>query len=109
MGTLREAVAACVASAGFPRARAADITLAVHELAANVVVHGEGTGRLRVRVTGRELVFQVAGATAAWHGGDGAAVVAHSWPFQPGHGLWLVRRLADRLSVEAGPAGRSHW
>ena len=103
LGKLRKSVAACAASAGFSWPRAADITFAVHELAANVVVHGRGTGRVRVQVTGRELVFQVAGNLR--HGGDSAGAEASPWPIQPGHGLWLVRQLADRLSVEAGPAG----
>ena len=27
------------------------------------------------------------------------------WRIDPGHGLWLVRRVADETSVQSGPAG----
>jgi anti-sigma regulatory factor (Ser/Thr protein kinase) len=42
-----------------PEGRALDVMLAVHELAANAVEHGGGTGRLRMSVTNRELICQV--------------------------------------------------
>ena len=28
-----------------------------------------------------------------------------AWPVEHGHGLWLVRKTADRVQVAAGPAG----
>ena len=42
---LRERVAACAAVAGVPEDRAVDVILAVHELAANAVTHGAGSGQ----------------------------------------------------------------
>ena len=45
---LREAVLAHATAAGMPEARAADVMLVVHELAANAVRHGAGASHLRM-------------------------------------------------------------
>ena len=55
---LRETVLAHATAAGMP-GRALDVMLAVHELAANAVKHGGGTGHLRMSVTNGELICQV--------------------------------------------------
>ncbi len=114
---LREAVLAHVAAAGMEEHRAADVMLAVHELAANAVRHGGGTGRLQMRVTGGKLIFQVTDPGPAASNGhnpgsqppgqhpSGTASRKQPWPYQPGHGLWLVRRVADHVSASSGPAG----
>jgi anti-sigma regulatory factor (Ser/Thr protein kinase) len=112
---LREAVLAHAVAAGMADDRAADVMVAVHELAANAVRHGGGAGRVQMRVTQGELVFQVSDpGTASGNGRapGGAVRTQHSggaptrsWPFQPGHGLWLVRRIADRISMISRPAG----
>jgi anti-sigma regulatory factor (Ser/Thr protein kinase) len=96
---LRETVAAHASAAGMPEERALDVMLAVHELAANAVRHGGGTGRMRMNVTAGELVCQVSDP------GPDAAVPEQPWPYEPGHGLWLVSQVADRITVDSGPAG----
>src|SRR5690349_4558575 len=45
---LRAAVAAHAAQAGVPSPRDHDVVLAAHELAANVIRHGSGHGRVRI-------------------------------------------------------------
>jgi hypothetical protein len=30
---------------------------------------------------------------------------AGSWPVEQGHGLWLVRKVADQASLDTGPSG----
>lgn len=92
---LRERVAACAAAAGMPEDRAMHVTLAVHELAANAVRHGAGSGRLLMHAAGDELRCQVSDA------GSGAG----PWPLRPGHGLWIVRTVADHVTVSSGPHG----
>jgi anti-sigma regulatory factor (Ser/Thr protein kinase) len=119
-GTLhivRETVLAHAAAAGMPDERALDVMLAVHELAANAVRHGGGRGRIQMRVTGGELVCLVSDPGPAASNGQapgrkpggqhpgGTTVPAQPWPYQPGHGLWLVRQAADHISVTCGPAG----
>jgi anti-sigma regulatory factor (Ser/Thr protein kinase) len=112
---LRETVLAHATAAGMPEGRALDVMLAVHELAANAVKHGGGTGQLRMSVTNGELICQVSDPGSASSGlrrgsapGSqlpGAAARTSPWPYVPGHGLWLVRQVADHISVNSGPPG----
>ncbi len=120
LSALREEVLASALAAGLSRDRSIDVLLAAHELAANVIRHGSGGGRLCMRVSARALSCQVsdarAVAAAPGLGGqrqaDGpvtapaqAAPALAAWPVEHGHGLWLVRRTADQVQVTAGPAG----
>jgi hypothetical protein len=59
---LRNAVLAGAVAAGLPDDRAAEVTLAVHKLAANAVRHGGGAGRARMRVVAGQLHCQVSDA-----------------------------------------------
>lgn len=112
----RETVVAHAAAAGMTDDRAADVMLAVHELAANAVRHGGGTGRIRMHVTHEKLILRVSDpgpASLNGHGHNGTPGSHPSgtygqtqpWPCQPGHGLWLVRQVADRFSTVSGPTG----
>ena len=114
LSALREAVLGCASAAGLSRDRSIDVMLAAHELAANVIRHGSGRGRLRLLVTARALSCQVSDARATARPGLGAqreadgtaaSAPAAAWPVEHGHGLWLVRRTADQVQVTAGPAG----
>lgn len=112
---LRVVVLARAVEAGMPEDRAEDVMLAVHELAANVVRHGAGTGRLQMMAGDEMLRVQVHDAGPASQTGQAGTtnVDGHDvpdggdggWPRRPGHGLWLVRRLADQMSVWRGPGG----
>jgi len=105
---LREAVAAHAMQAGLAEGRVGDLVFAVHELASNAIRHGGGRGRLRIWDTGALLRCEVtddgAAQSAAGDAGAGAGDAAR-WRIDPGHGLWLVRRVADETSVQAGPSG----
>jgi len=113
---LREAVLAHATAAGMPENRAIEVMLAAHELAANAIRHGGGTGRLRLRIVAGALYCQVTDVGSARltshraaAGADQRTVPAAaqpaSWPFEPGHGLWLVRQAADDCTVVASPQG----
>lgn len=118
---LRADVQAHARRAGLPDGRAGDVVLAVHELATNAICHGAGAGRVRMWAVAGALHCQVDDAgRAASRGPDeqpgGAAAEPASAPGQtstdpwrdlPGHGLWVVRRLADQLRVLSGPRGTS--
>jgi len=67
----------------------------VHELAANVVSHGAGAGRLLIRAAAGALRCQV----------TDAAPGAGPWPVRKGHGLWIVRAVADEVTASLGPHG----
>jgi anti-anti-sigma factor len=92
---LRERTAACWASAGMPEGRAAEFTLAVHELAANAVRHGPGSGRLVVDEVPGGLRCQVSNT------GPGPRL----WPRRPGHGLWIADQVADHVAVSSSRDG----
>jgi anti-sigma regulatory factor (Ser/Thr protein kinase) len=98
---LRETVLAHAVASGMAGDRAIDVMLAAHELAANAVCHGGGAGQVQMLVTSGELVLQVSDPGPAGRGDH----AAESWPYQPGHGLWLVRQVADRVTAVSGPAG----
>ena len=99
---LRAAVAAHGSQAGLSEGRTRDLVLAVHELAANAVRHGAGQGRLRLWAAHDAVRCEVTD-----EGAPGAADAADAalWRAEPGHGLWLVRRIADSASVQSGASG----
>ena len=105
---LREAVLAHATAAGLPESRATGIMLAVHELAANAIRHGGGTGQLRVRITAGALHCQVTdpGPGPLSHRPPAAAVAQPApWPYRPGHGLWLANQLCDLVQVRSFATG----
>ncbi len=86
------------------------MVLAVHELAANAIVHGGGAGRLRVWSLARTLLCQVddgGRSGSARPGGFSEQAAVNALPSEPGHGLWVVRQVADQLQSISGPAGTS--
>jgi anti-sigma regulatory factor (Ser/Thr protein kinase) len=115
LSVLRAVVLAYAVAAGMPENRARDVMLAAHELAANAVRHGAGTGRLQMRAGDGMLRVQVHDAglasldgqagTAGLAGRDVPGGGGRGWPLRPGHGLWVVRQVADQVSVRRGPGG----
>jgi anti-sigma regulatory factor (Ser/Thr protein kinase) len=101
---LRAAVAAHGSQAGLSEGRTRDLVLAVHELAANAVRHGAGQGRLRLWATPEGVRCEVSDDGAA-NGPGAESAEAALWHVEPGHGLWLVRRIADGASVQSDPSG----
>jgi anti-anti-sigma factor len=104
---LRAAVAAHSSQAGLSEGRVADLVLAVHELAANAVLHGAGRGRVRIWNTGEALHCEVTddGPPQAAAGPETGPHGTAAWRIGPDHGLWLVRQVADQTSVQPGPGG----
>jgi anti-anti-sigma factor len=107
---LRAAVAAHATQAGLAAGRADDLIIAVHELAANAVRHGAGHGRLRVWRSDQALLCEITD--------DGLpepqtppepqdAQKVPEWRTEPGHGLALVRQVADHTSLRSGRDGTS--
>ncbi len=107
--TLRAAAAAHASQAGLPDGRVGDLVLAVHELAANAVRHGAGHGRLRIWKAEDVLRCEVSddGPDGVPASGDAGSHVGDTvpWNMEPGHGLWLIRQIADQASMRSGPGG----
>ena len=125
---LRAAVQAHVGQAGLPEDRVGEVVLAIHELAANAIAHGAGHGRLRMWERAGALSCEIVDAgpvgagrptgpspgragrpTGPSPGGavrpTGPSEAADPWPAADGHGLWLVRQVADQLDLRSGPRG----
>ena len=104
---LRAAVAAHATQAGLAPGRADDLVIAVHELAANAVRHGAGHGRLRVWKSDQRLLCEISddGVSPVADDGHPGAPDAAQWRTEPGHGLSLVRQVADQASLRSGPSG----
>jgi anti-sigma regulatory factor (Ser/Thr protein kinase) len=109
LAMLRVQLRACALAAGLPEDRVVDVVLAVHELASNAVRHGGGAGRLRVWNRAGSLQCQVDD-----DGDHGKIVTAapvtasvNSLPCEPGHGLWVVQQVADRMQSLSGSRGTS--
>ncbi len=98
--TARIRIRACASRGGFGHDQTEDVVLAVHELAANVIRHGGGAGRLRAWNLDGALYCQVDDGVAAEFALD-------SLPCEPGHGLWVVRQVANRMQTLSSPAGTS--
>ena len=133
LGQLRRLVAARCAAAGLSGPQVDDFVLAIHEIAANAIMHAGAGGRLILRRTGAGLRCLITDAmptiplasppldnvrelrsSGAGRGGgdlgvhDSLADARDRREREPagaesGRGLWLAAQLADELSITSGP------
>ncbi|MEV2271592.1 ATP-binding protein [Nonomuraea africana] len=101
---LRAALEAHVTQAGLPEGRVSDLVITVHELATNAVLHGAGAGRVRVWRRAGALHCEVSDEGRPRAAGQPGRS-ADQWPYEHGHGLWIARYLANRLTASSGPQG----
>jgi anti-sigma regulatory factor (Ser/Thr protein kinase) len=102
---LRAAVQAHAGQAGLSEDRVGEVVLAIHELAANAIAHGAGHGRLRMWERAGALSCEIVDAGPGAGRPSGPSEAADPWPAADGHGLWLVRQVADQLDLWSGPRG----
>jgi len=101
--SLRDLVVHSAMLTGVDEERAADLGLAVHELAVNTITHGGGTGRLRLWRERGALVCEVSDEGVV----DNPLAGRHQ-PEQEapqGRGLWMVNQLCDLVQLRSGPQG----
>jgi anti-sigma regulatory factor (Ser/Thr protein kinase) len=95
---LREALAAELAAAAVPPARAMHMLVAANELFANAVRHGGGVRAVRAGLVDDWFVVEVTDAGPGFH--DPTAGFLPPRPdLHRGAGLWIARRLVSRLEL----------
>ena len=99
---VRRLVAEHAGQAGLAPERAADLVLAVSEIAANTLRHTSGDGVLQVWHTEQEILCQV--QDRGWIT-DPLAGQRRRPADEPGHGLWVVNQVCDLVEVRTGQAG----
>ncbi len=106
-GTLsvsRHALTAFAAQAGLAGRQLHTFVVAANELITNAVVHGGGTGWLRLWVTGHRLHCEVADAGPGIPPGRRVDRLPAADQLN-GRGIWLVRRLCDDLTIDTNRHG----
>lgn len=102
---VRRVVERTATAAGIAPAQVDELVFAVHEVAANAVVHGAGSPLLRVWRHPTELVCEVSDA------GRGPDRLAGQLPPDPsdssGWGLWTARQMCEAIEVRAATSGNA--
>jgi anti-sigma regulatory factor (Ser/Thr protein kinase) len=101
--TLRAATGLEAAEAGLSEQRAADVVLAVAELAANSVVHGGGRGTATIWRDPQALVVEVRDEGRIEQ--PLAGRVRPTLTQENGRGLWVANQVCDLVQIRSNPAG----
>lgn len=90
-------------AAGLDPARAVDLVLVVNEVASNSLLHGGGSGTLRIWQEDGQLVCDVFDAGRFdWPLAGGQCPAPDQ---EGGRGLWLANQLCDLVQVRSLPGG----
>jgi anti-sigma regulatory factor (Ser/Thr protein kinase) len=101
LGDLRDALHAHTQALGVPQERAADLVLAVNELATNSIRHGGGHGSLRVWHEQGGIVCEVRDRGLV---DDPLIGRRRPHPDHPGGaGVWLANQLCDLVQIRSTP------
>ncbi len=103
LGEVRRRVAAAAEAAGMDALAVADLVTATSELAANSVMHGGGSGMLRLWQEEGRLLAEVED-----RGRIEEPLVGRLRPEisqEGGRGLWLANQLCDLVQIRSGDAG----
>lgn len=103
LAEVRSRVAAAAERVGMDQLGIADLVTATSELAANSVMHGGGTGILRIWTEDDKLLAEVED-----RGRIEEPLVGRVRPGvkqEGGRGLWLTNKLCDLVQIRSGPRG----
>ena len=113
LAEVRDATGSAAIAAGLEAYRAKELTLAVHEVASNVVRHTGGTGRLRVWTATAGIEGPAAVVCEIADNGRAAGPIADpmvgrerpSTGLDSGRGLWLANQLCDLVQLRTSGSG----
>ncbi len=102
---LRATLAAHASSLGATDEEIERLMIVAGELATNSILHGGGSGRMRLWHDGTTLYLQITdhGPGIADHE---VGTVRPTPTSTGGRGLWICRNLTQQLTIETGPRGR---
>ena len=103
LASVRAIVTRRAGAAGMTPRRAADLELALHEIASNSLRHGGGTGVLRIWEDSRTLVCEVRD-----RGRLRDPLVGRRQPLENsegGRGVWLANHLCDLVQMRSSEQG----
>jgi anti-sigma regulatory factor (Ser/Thr protein kinase) len=103
LALVRGLAEARAAQFGLTESQLDDLVLAVHEIAANSVRHGGGTGRFRLWRDGRSLVAEISD-----RGTIEDPLVGREHPgvsMERGRGLWIANQVCDLVQIRTYPTG----
>ena len=100
---VRELVIRLAVAAGFGAAQTDDLALAVHEVAANSVLHAGGHGDIRAWEDGATLVCEIRDAGRISNPLAGRRLPPAEG--MGGRGLWLANQLCDLVQIRTFPTG----
>jgi anti-sigma regulatory factor (Ser/Thr protein kinase) len=103
LARLRRFVSQRAADASLNSGRAADLVLAVNELATNSLRHGGGMGTLRIWTDADTLLCEVNDSGHITEPLVGRTPPAPTSP--TGRGLWVVNHLCDLVQIRSTPTG----
>jgi anti-sigma regulatory factor (Ser/Thr protein kinase) len=90
-------------AAGLREPRLTDLVIAVGELAANTLRHTDGTGSVRVWVSGTEVICDV--RDSGYLGDVLAGRLLPAADAGRGHGLWVVQQVCDLVEIRTNKSG----
>ncbi|MET7425908.1 ATP-binding protein [Dactylosporangium sp. NPDC005555] len=103
---LRATLAAHASRLGADDEQIEHLLLVASELATNAIIHGGGTGQLRLWHHDTVLYCQVTDQGPGILDPAGGSTMPDPTRSEGGRGLWICRNLTAELSVDVGPDGR---
>lgn len=103
LAEVRRRVATAAAQEGMDDVEVADLVTATSELAANSVMHGGGSGTLRLWREDERLIVEV--EDQGWIGEQLAGRVRPEVSQEGGRGLWMANALCDLVQIRSGRGG----
>lgn len=104
---VRQALAGYAHRVGLPEQRTHDLVASVHETVANALRYGGGRGVVRLHSDPEYVICEVRDGGA--HASAPLPPFPGHLPPEPrapnGHGMWLVRQLADLVTEDLDPSG----